>query len=620
MNPQTAFYQRDYVGWIVGLIMLKRSVAILVCVLGLGITCLFQARAGLPNYVRTINSTNYTFIDYSYYAQADSSQANNSLARLYVPNNYNPNQSYPLVVFLHGSGESGTDDHKQVDVHINNLLLNANVRGFLLLAPQSSNYYAFSDDQLNVIVNLIARAADQYHVDPTRIYVTGLSMGGGTLRTLVWQYSDIFAAYVPLSPNTFFRDLGNDSWAAVGKPFWFFHGRKDTTASCWYSDTSVTNIVKASGGTLPAFPTGTNAEELYDFGPGIVRYTQYANFGHDDNVWDNGAYRKAAMYDWMLSQSNATHPLQIGRSLAVNFAAAPVSDQRVNMVESDYYSGATWNTIRRNGTCRAQDIAFGFAHDSMGTATTTRFSVSQTFGSAGTNMVPDTYPFADYVPPEGYWMTKANQSGRIKISGLDPLATFNVQVYASIAGTNYQGTYIIGIQTNTLDASSNLDNFVEFDSLATDNAGSLTVSVTPSGGSTYAVISCINIMPVGVLTPVEVWRRTYFGTTLNTGNAADDVDSDGDGYSNQQEFIAGTNPTNSVSRFQVSVSPANGISPQPPLIKWGSLPGRLYDIYSGTSLPPTNLTATVGFPSNSWSAMVPAGQAQSFYRVSVRLE
>ncbi|MDD5138810.1 MAG: PHB depolymerase family esterase [Verrucomicrobiales bacterium] len=582
--------------------------------------CLFQAEAALPNYIRTINGTNYTFIDYSYYAQADTSQPFNSLGRLYVPENYNSNQSYPLVVFLHGSGEYGTDDHKQVDVHINNLILNARARGFLLLAPQTPYNYYFSDDQQNVIIDLIARAVDQYHADPTRLYATGLSMGGGTLKSLLGQYPQIFAAFVPLSPNAIFKTYYNDTWSAVGKPHWYFHGRMDATVNCDYSDTSVASIVQTSGGTPPTFPTGTNAEELYDFGPGIVRYTQYANFGHDDRVWDNGAYSKAAMYDWMLSQTTALHPLEIGRSLAVNFTTALVSDQRMNTVQSDYYTGATWNTIGRNGTFHTQDIALGFAQDIAGAVTTTRFYVSQAFGNTGTNMLPDTYPFADYVTPEGYWVTKANQSGSITIAGLDPLATYDLQVFASIAATNYQGTYIIGFQTNFLDASSNLDNFVEFHSLATDNSGSLTLTVTPSGGSTYAVINCINVIPISVLTPLEVWRRTYFGTTLNTGNAADTADPDGDGYDNGQEFIAGTNPTDSASRFQVSAGQPDGSTPPQFLINWVALPGRVYDVYSGISLPPTNLTATVAYPTNSWPTAVQAGQSQYFYRIGVRME
>src|SRR4051812_12664924 len=118
---------------------------------------------------------------------------------LHVPAEYatDPTTPRPLILFFHGSGESGTNNVNQVNGNIDNLLAAAKARGAFLYAPQTNigweNTTLFSD-----AMTMIDRAIAERDVDANRIYVTGLSMGGGGVWNFLNQFPDRVAAAVPI--------------------------------------------------------------------------------------------------------------------------------------------------------------------------------------------------------------------------------------------------------------------------------------------------------------------------------------------------------------------------------------------------------------------------------------
>ena len=126
-------------------------------------------------------------------------------------------------------------------------------------------------------------------------------------------------------------------------------------------------------------------------------------------------------------------------------------------------------------------------------------------------------------------------SDKIAVSGAfaaSGTTTINLTALGSFAGS---GTY--PLITGATGISK--DNFA----LGTTPSGYV-CTLSASGGTLSLTVT--------VMTPVESWRSTYFGTTANSGNAADNADPDGDGMTNAQEYAAGTNPTNAASLLKVT--------------------------------------------------------------------
>ena len=144
--------------------------------------------------------------------------------RLHVPAEFaqNPTAERPLILFLHGAGEAGTDNLKQINGNIDNLLSGAKQRGAFLYAPQNIGSFANSF-AIDPTLTMIDRAIADFHVDPRRIYITGLSQGGGDVYYLVDQNPERFAAAVPIAGGFPFPAFMAAHLA--GEPLWAFHRR-----------------------------------------------------------------------------------------------------------------------------------------------------------------------------------------------------------------------------------------------------------------------------------------------------------------------------------------------------------------------------------------------------------
>jgi len=189
---------------------------------------------------------------------------------LFLPQGYErSNQYWPLMLFLHGGGESGTNvaqvkrngPPKYVESHPE--------FPFILVSPQTKSGWDH-----RTLTALLDDVVKTYRVDTRRIYLTGVSMGGGGTWALAAAHPDRFAAIVPVS------GVGNpaDAKRLAALPIWVFHGAKDTIISVEYSRKMVAAI-KAAGSN--------------------VRYTEYPEAHH--NIW-NRTYDDPELYEWLLAQ------------------------------------------------------------------------------------------------------------------------------------------------------------------------------------------------------------------------------------------------------------------------------------------------------------------------------
>jgi predicted peptidase len=199
---------------------------------------------------------------------------------LYLPEGYDKNgKSWPLLLFLHGAGESGNDLAK-IKKHGPPKLIEAGKDfPFIVVSPQSERF-GWDPQTLNALLDDIVA---HYKVDQDRIYVTGLSMGGFGTWALAAAHPDRFAAIVPICGG------GNRSDARRLKdlPIWVFHGAKDKTVPPSRSE-SMVKALKAAG-----------APE--------VRFTLYPEAGHDS--WTE-TYDNPEVYQWLLQHSRAQRKKQ----------------------------------------------------------------------------------------------------------------------------------------------------------------------------------------------------------------------------------------------------------------------------------------------------------------------
>lgn len=213
--------------------------------------------------------------------------------RLLRPATLEPGSTYPLVLFLHGAGERGDDNEKQLAYLPTWLAEEANRRNHpcFVLAPQCRTdrrwvEIDWSDKKslpqkpaMTVDMAAAVAALDAVmqaeQVDPGRIYLTGISMGGYGSWDLAARMPERFAAVIPICG-------GGDEATAVklkGLPVWCFHGDADKAVPVERSRT-MAEAVKAAGGT--------------------VKYTEYEGVGHDS--W-TPAYRDPATLEWLFRQS-----------------------------------------------------------------------------------------------------------------------------------------------------------------------------------------------------------------------------------------------------------------------------------------------------------------------------
>lgn len=219
--------------------------------------------------------------------------------RVQYPLNYDATKKYPLLVFLHGSGERGSDNERQLFWGGSLFSDSANRASFpaIIIVPQcprtdfwarisrtkvadSLGAFSFMSNEpmgtaLSLVSILLDSMAASGTVNKKKIYIGGLSMGGMGTFELLWRKPGFFAAALPICGG------GDPSKATVyGRkfPIWVFHGDKDNTVPVGNSRLMV-NALRAAGAK--------------------VRYTEYPGVGHDS--WRN-AFAEKDLLQWLFRQ------------------------------------------------------------------------------------------------------------------------------------------------------------------------------------------------------------------------------------------------------------------------------------------------------------------------------
>jgi poly(3-hydroxybutyrate) depolymerase len=216
--------------------------------------------------------------------------------RLFTPSGREPGRTYPLVVFLHGAGGSGTDNVKQLE--------GANVFGGLvwalpenqarhpcyILAPQSNvNWPCVIIEQgarprlcpgrrlgdgARLALEILDKLAPELAVDKSRIYVTGHSMGGAGVWHMIARRPGYFAAAVPVCGLPDFSDAA----LMKGTPIWSFNGELDPIEPAAQQRRWIDEVLKAGASPI---------------------YTEYAGVEHEAFMW---AYTEPGLVEWLFAQ------------------------------------------------------------------------------------------------------------------------------------------------------------------------------------------------------------------------------------------------------------------------------------------------------------------------------
>jgi len=217
------------------------------------------------------------------------------LYQVYVPADYNANQKWPVILFLHGSGERGVDGLRQSIVGLPAAIRSDPARfPAIVIMPQVPPDSSWTGKPARAAMAALDAVLKQYSTDQDRVYLTGLSMGGHGSWYLAYRYPERFAAVAPVCGwvsklpqwpqradvvppedgppfETLARKLRN-------VPIWIFHGELDAAVPVTESRQAAEALKAASGN---------------------VRFTEFLGTNH--NSWDP-TYASVEFTSWLFAQ------------------------------------------------------------------------------------------------------------------------------------------------------------------------------------------------------------------------------------------------------------------------------------------------------------------------------
>lgn len=219
--------------------------------------------------------------------------------RVWLPHHYTKLHRLPVILYLHGSGERGSDNSSQLNTGLAPALERYGERyKAIVVFPQAESGREWYGETETMALAELDAAMREFHADPRRVYLTGISLGGAGTWYMA-RHNRRWAALVPVCgevarhpddpfptdpPPDVARIVGSANPYAtlaqlIGRtPVWAFHGAKD--------------------GTVPVTESRSMVAALRQAG-GNVHYTEYPEGNHD--IWDT-AYGDAGMVHWMLQQ------------------------------------------------------------------------------------------------------------------------------------------------------------------------------------------------------------------------------------------------------------------------------------------------------------------------------
>lgn len=211
--------------------------------------------------------------------------------RIYVPKDLAPGQKVPLVLFFHGAGERGDNNIRQLHHAVPGLFsyVTKNNVPAIIVAPQcptgkqwvnvpwgglEHTMPAEPSEAMHAALALLKNCMETLPVDPRKVYVAGISMGGFGTWDAIQRHPELFAAAIPVCGGGDVKEAPK----LVGLPIWAFHGDQDQSVKVSRSRDMIAAI-KAAGGD--------------------PKYTEYPGVAH--NSWTQ-TFNDEAVVGWLFSQ------------------------------------------------------------------------------------------------------------------------------------------------------------------------------------------------------------------------------------------------------------------------------------------------------------------------------
>ncbi|MHA6484102.1 carboxylesterase family protein [Paenibacillus sp. strain BS8-2] len=206
--------------------------------------------------------------------------SNTSLGfKLFIPEDYDSNTQYPLILFLHGIKKRGEDlsllDNYGLIKHVSE-----NTKfPFIIVAPQCP-ITSFWPEVKQEVLDIVSDIKSKFNVNKNKIYVMGFSMGGNGTWDMAATKGDVFSAAVPIS-GWYEQDKSHN----INIPIWAFHCEDD-------------DVVPISG-------TVNMVEALKGLDKEIL-FTRYSGLKHDHSVMYN-TFSNKELFKWLLSKELQTN-------------------------------------------------------------------------------------------------------------------------------------------------------------------------------------------------------------------------------------------------------------------------------------------------------------------------
>ena len=205
---------------------------------------------------------------------------------LYLPQPYgrDARTKWPLLLFLHGRGERGDDLQLLTKHPLPETLATQTDFPFVVVSPQLPLELQSWSSMIEPLNALIDQVESRYGTDPSRRYLTGLSMGGFGTWEFALRHPRRFAAVAPIAGGFFFgtRTVPSRISDLKDLPIWAFHGAQDQVVASWQSEVLVETL-RACGSD--------------------IRFTLYEDGDHEA-AWRR-AYADPELYRWFLSHTRA---------------------------------------------------------------------------------------------------------------------------------------------------------------------------------------------------------------------------------------------------------------------------------------------------------------------------
>lgn len=229
---------------------------------------------------------------------------------VYVPRDLDPGRPAPAILFLNGRGECGTDGTRQLAVGLlPAVFLSPAEWPFVIVFPQKPTPQSTWADHEELAMACLAAASREFRLDPSRVYLTGLSQGGAGAWSIGSDHPGVFAAIAPVcgfavgaeaatgGPARFGDDAACAAIASrlakARTPVWAFHGEKDDAVPVAQTRRLMAALEKA----------GWSSKE-------DVRATYDPQAGH--NCWDR-AYRDEGLAAWFLEHRRGRGEEGVGK-------------------------------------------------------------------------------------------------------------------------------------------------------------------------------------------------------------------------------------------------------------------------------------------------------------------